>query len=37
MARLAGMTLSERWTDWGRAPFTGESTQHISVWRKALA
>jgi SAM-dependent methyltransferase len=34
MARLAGMTLSERWTDWARTPFTSESTRHVSVWRK---
>jgi len=35
MARLAGMTLRERWSDWRRAPFTGESRSHISVWQKA--
>ena len=34
MARIAGMTLRERWSDWNRAPFTGESRQHISVWTK---
>jgi SAM-dependent methyltransferase len=34
MARIAGMTLRERWSDWGRAPFTSESTKHISVWEK---
>ncbi len=34
MARLAGMTLRERWSDWNRAPFTGESEKHISVWQK---
>jgi SAM-dependent methyltransferase len=34
MARLAGMTLRERWNDWSRAPFTSDSTQHISVWQK---
>ena len=33
-ARLAGMTLRERWADWTRAPFTGESRSHISVWQK---
>jgi SAM-dependent methyltransferase len=36
MARLAGMTLHERWSDWNRAPFTGESRSHVSVWRKPL-
>jgi SAM-dependent methyltransferase len=35
MARLAGMTLRERWGDWSRAPFTSESTKHVSVWEKA--
>jgi SAM-dependent methyltransferase len=34
MARLAGMTLRERWSDWHRAPFTSESRNHISVWEK---
>ena len=34
MARLAGMTLRERWSDWNRAPFTSDSTKHISVWEK---
>ena len=37
MARLAGMHLAERWEDWNRTPFTGESTSHISVWRKPEA
>ena len=32
MARLAGMTLRERWADWSREPFTDESTSHVSVW-----
>ncbi len=35
MARLAGMTLRERWGDWVRSPFTSESRNHISVWEKA--
>jgi SAM-dependent methyltransferase len=34
MARLAGMTLRERWSDWTRTPFTSDSRQHISVWEK---
>jgi Methyltransferase domain len=34
MARIAGMTLLERWADWDRAPFTGESRKHVSVWEK---
>jgi hypothetical protein len=28
------MELRERWGDWGREPFTAESTKHISVWQK---
>jgi hypothetical protein len=35
MARLAGMTLRERWSDWNREPFTSDSRQRVSVWEKA--
>jgi SAM-dependent methyltransferase len=34
MARLAGMTLRERWSGWRREPFTSDSTGHVSVWEK---
>ena len=34
MARIAGLRLRERWADWGREPFTGESGKHVSVWEK---
>ena len=34
MARLAGMTLRERWSGWRREPFTSESEGHVSVWEK---
>ena len=34
MARLAGMTLRGRWSDWHRQPFTADSTKHVSVWEK---
>jgi SAM-dependent methyltransferase len=34
MARLAGLTLAARWSDWHRRPFEHESTSHVSVWRK---
>jgi len=34
MARLAGMTLRDRWAGWDRSPFTGESAAHVSVWEK---
>jgi SAM-dependent methyltransferase len=35
MARLAGLSLRERWAGWDRSPFTGESTSHVSIWEKA--
>jgi hypothetical protein len=35
MARIAGMRLRERWNDWDRSPFTGDSRKHVSVWEKA--
>jgi SAM-dependent methyltransferase len=34
MARLAGMTLRERFAGWTREPFTDESPSHVSVWEK---
>lgn len=34
MARLAGMSLVERWAGWDRSPFTAESRRHISVWQR---
>lgn len=34
MARLAGMTLEQRAADWHGAPFTSDSENHVSVWRK---
>jgi SAM-dependent methyltransferase len=34
MARIAGMTLRERWSGWNHEPFTSESTKHVSVWEK---
>jgi len=34
MARIAGLTLRERWSDWDGRPFTAESTMHVSVWEK---
>ena len=35
MARITGLTLVERWSDWQRTPFTADSTSHVSVWEKA--
>ncbi len=37
MAQLAGLTLSERWGDWHRAPFTSSSDSHVSVWKKSVS
>ncbi|WP_108921335.1 class I SAM-dependent DNA methyltransferase [Mycobacterium montefiorense] len=34
MARIAGLTLTQRWADWQRRPFEHESTRHVSVWQK---
>jgi SAM-dependent methyltransferase len=34
MARLAGLRLRQRWADWDRAPFTGDSGKHVSVWQR---
>jgi SAM-dependent methyltransferase len=34
MARLAGMTLRQRWGGWQREPYTSGSTTHVSVWEK---
>lgn len=34
MARIAGLTLVQRWSDWRRTPFTSESSSHVSVWEK---
>ena len=36
MARIAGMTLRERWSGWNREPFTSDSTKHVSVWEKPV-
>ena len=37
MARIAGMTLCQRWGSWDREPFTANSRKHISVWEMARA
>jgi SAM-dependent methyltransferase len=34
MARLAGLTLRERWGGWHGEPFTGDSRSNVSVWEK---
>ena len=34
MARLAGLRLRDRWSDWQRTPFTADSPSHVSVWEK---
>jgi SAM-dependent methyltransferase len=35
MARLAGLSLRERWAGWAREPFGAESGQHVSVYERA--
>jgi hypothetical protein len=30
MARLAGLELEDRWASWSKAPFTSDSTGHVS-------
>jgi SAM-dependent methyltransferase len=35
MARIADMSLVQRWADWDREPFTSASRKHVSVWRKS--
>jgi hypothetical protein len=37
MARLAGLSLRERWSGWRREPFTSDSRKHISVWEKTAS
>ncbi len=37
MARLAGLTLSERWGGWTREPFTGDSPRHVSIWERTAS
>jgi len=34
MARIAGLTLRERWAGWLREQFTSESVKHVSVWER---
>ncbi|WP_417578687.1 class I SAM-dependent DNA methyltransferase [Pelagibacterium sp.] len=34
MAKLAGLELEHRWSDWDKSPFDRFSKSHISVWRK---
>ncbi|MEO0990018.1 MAG: class I SAM-dependent methyltransferase [Pseudomonadota bacterium] len=33
MARLAGMTLVDRWSNWDKAPFGADARSAISVWQ----
>jgi SAM-dependent methyltransferase len=34
MARLAGLTLRDRWQDWDRSAFTADSMSHVSVYSR---
>lgn len=36
MAQIAGMHLERRIADWNGSPFTSESENHVSVWRKPV-
>jgi hypothetical protein len=36
-SRRAGLTRRERWSDWVRQPFHGESGSHVSVWERSTA
>lgn len=36
MARIAGLSLVERWGNWQKQPYTSDSTSHISVWEKTV-
>ena len=35
MARLSGMTLEQRWSDWHGHTFDARSSDHVSVWRSS--
>jgi SAM-dependent methyltransferase len=37
MARIAGLTLTERWGGWHKQPFTAHSQLHVSVYRRAAS
>lgn len=34
MARVAGLSRTQRWADWGVAPLQPDSTRHVSVYTK---
>jgi SAM-dependent methyltransferase len=34
MARIAGLRLRDRWGDWNRRPFAGDSSLHVSVYAR---
>lgn len=36
MAQLAGLRLWQRWENWQRAEFTGDSQRHISVYKQVM-
>ncbi|MFM8354722.1 MAG: hypothetical protein ACKOBM_07440 [Gammaproteobacteria bacterium] len=35
MAAAAGLVLESRWSSWSGVPFTAESSNHVSVYRRA--
>jgi len=36
MAELAGLSREHRWSDWTQRPFTADSRNHVSVYRKPV-
>lgn len=37
MARLGGLRVRDRWSDWSRSPFTSASRNHVTVYERATA
>ena len=37
MARLGGLRLRDRWSDWSRSPFMSASRNHVSVYERVAA
>jgi SAM-dependent methyltransferase len=37
MARLAGLRLEHRWSDWDRSALTADSAKHVSIWKKPVS
>jgi SAM-dependent methyltransferase len=37
MARIAGLRLKHRWSDWDRKPFTSESISQVTIYEKGIS